>query len=245
MHISPIQNITTLPNPQFKANNRRICNKSGDLLYKTTTYFFRDDLHWDALVSLLSEKYRNTARVNVINHACSNGEEPYSLVVKLLHSLGDTAEKFFPIKAKDIDQDNINSAKAGRMGIILNDMYRINGYTKDNINTYFDYEKALNPMNDMVLSPKSNIKDKVQFTRADIFDELDTMQGHNTVLLCRNVWPYMTPEKRELLAEKLSKTLDKTSLLVTGSFDESVNIPQILKDKGFINAGIPRTFTKK
>ena len=151
--------ITTLPNPQFKANNRRICNKSGDLLYKTTTYFFRDDLHWDALVSLLSEKYRNTARVNVINHACSNGEEPYSLVVKLLHSLGDTAEKFFPIKAKDIDQDNINSAKAGRMGIILNDMYRINGYTKDNINTYFDYEKALNPMNDMVLSPKSNIKD--------------------------------------------------------------------------------------
>ena len=245
MYVSPVQNYYTLPKAQFKANNRRICSKNGDLMYKTTTYFFRDDLCWDAFITLLRNKYKTASRVNIINHACSNGEEPYSLAVKLIHSLGENAEKFFPINAKDIDSDNINSAKAGRMGIILNDIYRINGYTNNNIRTYFQYEKALNPMNDLVLTPKENIKDKVKFTKADIFDDIDTMPGHNTVLLCRNFWPYLAPAKRELLAQKLSAQLDRTSLLVTGDFDDSINISKMLKHKGFIDTGIPRIFTKK
>ena len=246
MQISSVQicNYNYLPRPRFKGNNRKVCNESGDLLYKTTTCFFREDLDWNDLVSLLAYKYKSTNKVNIINHSCSNGPEPFSLTAKLIQVLGSKAEKFFPIKAKDIDYNNIESAKRGRMGILLNELYKINRNLNNNINTYFAYGKSQNPQNDLVLIPKPNIKDKVIFSQSDIFEDVNTMPGENTVLLCRNFWPYLTPEKRTMLAQKLSEKLNKTSLVVIGHFDDGSNIGSLLEKHGFTSAGVGRVYTK-
>lgn len=244
MLIQPIQKNIYAPTPQFKGNNRTIYSKDGALLYKTVTYFFREDLCWNDLVRLIAYKYKSSPKVNIINHACSNGQEPYSLAVKLIQTLGEEAEKFFPIQAKDIDFENIESAKIGRMGIKLNDMYRINGATSGQLDTFFHYGRANNPQNDMVLIPKPNIKDKVSFTQSNIFDDIDKIPSQDTVLLCRNFWPYLDASKRILLAQKLAEKLDKTSLIVVGGFDESCYTENLLLDNGFINCGVNHVFTK-
>ena len=137
MFISPVQTY----NPAYRGNNREVFNKSGKFLYKTTTYFFREDLNWTCLAELLGEKYKTVQKVNVLNHACSNGQEPYTLAVKLIQILGKEAKKFFPIQAKDIDFDNIESANRGRLGIKLNEMYRINHYTKNQLTSFFTLPK--------------------------------------------------------------------------------------------------------
>ena len=107
MRITPVNSVSNVCHPNFQGNRRYVYNKNGDFLYRTTTYFFRDDLNWNAFIKFISNKYKNADRVNILNHACSNGQEPYSLAAKLMQTLGEEAEKFFPIIAKDIDKENI------------------------------------------------------------------------------------------------------------------------------------------
>ncbi len=232
MRISLIQNS---PSVGFKSNNRRITDKSGGLLYKTTTYFFRDDLDWHGLINLLNNKYRNTPKVNIINHACSNGPEVYSLIIQLGLSLGKTAEKFFPILAKDINPDNIiNAQKGSQIGINNNDLYKISYYTNNNLNRFFSYSPAQSSEYHLALKPRPILKDKVIFQQGDILQDVSEIQFQNTVLLCRNFWQYLKDSNCKFLAQKLGEKMDKTSLLVLGEHDIlSSNADKYLAENGF------------
>lgn len=247
MKISPITPASYTSNiyrPNFQGNRRFVYDKSGQFLYRTTTYFFRDDLNWNTFIRLLSNKYKNADRVNIINHVCSNGQEPYSLAAMLMEKLGEGAEKFFPIIARDIDEDNINSAKNGRLGINNDDLYRINYFINDNISEYFDKGRAINPENDLVLIPKIELKNSVIFSQSDIFEDIKALPSENTVLMCRNFWPYLSPQKREELAVEIAKRLDSTSLLVTGNYD-FCSIVNLFKTLGFVQTGVKNVYTVK
>ena len=241
MFISPVQTY----NPAYRGNNREVFNKSGKFLYKTTTYFFREDLNWTCLAELLGEKYKTVQKVNVLNHACSNGQEPYTLAVKLIQILGKEAKKFFPIQAKDIDFDNIESANRGRLGIKLNEMYRINHYTKNQLTSFFTLGKPADPNNDLVLIPKENIKSKVNFSQADILKDTSEKLPDNTVILCRNFWPYLAPAEREQLASNLYQNIGDNSLIITGDFDYRSNTPDLLKSRGFVEIGMNNVYIKR
>lgn len=233
MFISPIQTY----NPVYRGNNREVFNKSGKLLYKTTTYFFREDLNWTNLAEFLGKKYKTAEKVNVLNHACSNGQEPYTLAVKLIQVLGKEAKKFFPIQAKDIDFDNIESANRGRLGIKLSDMYRINYYTKDKLTSFFTLGKPENPNSDLVLIPKEKIKIKVNFSQADILKDTSKKLPDNTVILCRNFWPYLSPAERKHLVSNLYRNIGNNSLVITGDFDHCTDTQELLKSHGFAEIG--------
>ena len=228
----------------FRGNRRIILDESGNLLYKTTTYFFRDDLNWHELVDVLQYKYRNAKKVNIINHVCSNGQEPYSLAAKLIQVLKSEAEKFFPIFAKDINKENIESAKGGRLGIKDNDLYRINYYMRDQLSDYFDKGQSSNPESDLVLIPKENIKNKVVFDQSDILEDTKTKFPPNTFLLCRNFWPYLKESAQEELADNLARSLDETSLLAVGEFDLSGDVTYLLKSRGFVPTETDNVFRK-
>lgn len=244
MIISPIQTYKYSRVPSFNSNCRSIYDKQGNLLYKTTTCFFREDLHWDSFVKLLNQKYKMAEKVNIINHACSNGQEPYSLVIKLIQHLGKDAEKFFPIQAKDFDSYNIENAKKGLIGINFNDIYQVNSGTKNNITQFFKYEKSYNSINDLTLVPKDNIKNKVIFSQSDILKDLEQKQPDNTVILCRNFWPYLSAKTREKLASLLAKNIGTNSLVAIGSFDCSKDILHLLEKRGFRETSVSNVFSK-
>lgn len=244
MIISPIQTYKYSKTPSFTSNCRSIYDKQGNLLYKTTTCFFREDLPWDRFVKFLSQKYKMVEKVNIINHACSNGHEPYSLAIKLIQNLGEEAEKFFPIQAKDFDSYNIENAKRGQIGINFNDIYQINSGTKNNITQFFQYDKPYNSINDLTLVPKDNIRNKVIFTQSDILKDLEQKQPDNTVILCRNFWPYLSAKTREKLASLLAKNLGTNSLITIGSFDYNRDILNLLKKYGFRETSVSNVFSK-
>lgn len=245
MNISPIRyNPIRYNNPNFKSNNREIHDNNGKLLYKTTTYIYREDLPFNDFVNLLKYTYQNTPKVNFINHACSNGAEAISIATKLIQNLGVEAEKFFPIDARDIDHDNIEGARNGRIGIKAHEIYRINENTNRNLNAYFEFGQTSNPDYDIVIIPKAEIKNKIHFRQSDIFEDIDYMPSKNLVLTCRNFWPYLEPFKRELLAKKLSQKLDQTCLLVIGDFDSQCNTPNILERNGFIETAVCHVYKK-
>ena len=242
--ITPACYTSNIYHPNFQGNRRFVYDKGGIFLYRTTTYFFRDDLNWNTFINLIWDKYKNVDRVNVINHVCSNGQEPYSLATMLMEKLGEEAEKFFPIIAKDVDEDNINSAKNGRLGIKNEDLYRINHFINDNISEYFDKGRAINPENDLVLIPKTKLRNSVIFSQSDIFEDIKTIPSSNTILMCRNFWPYLEPQKRKQLAVEIAKKLDSTSLLVTGNYD-FCSIVDLFKALGLVQTGVRNVYTLK
>ena len=78
------------------------------------TEWFRNDIDWSKIADFLSQKYRGVKDVFVVCHACSSGEEPYSLRTKLKTDLGAEADKF-SIIARDLSPSNIEKAKDGRL----------------------------------------------------------------------------------------------------------------------------------
>lgn len=234
----------TYKSPTFKGNRRVVYDETGKILYKTTSYMFRPDINWNAFVKLLQNKYVNTEHVNIINHACSNGAEPFSLVIKLLSNLGEKAKKFFPIKARDIDEENIRRAKNGYIGIHNTDMYNINEQMRGNVEQYLNYVAPRAMHDDLGIKPIDIIRDKIEFKRSDIFKDIEELPDSNTVLLCRNFWPYLDTQKQEVLAKKLAQKLDKTSLIAVGDFDSKCNIDKLLTKNGFIPTNVENIYTK-
>lgn len=250
MQILPVNNYSyssIKPNkPTFGGNCREVLDKNKNLLYRTTTYFFRNDLDWEAFFGLLARNYQHVPKVNFINHCCSNGEEAYSCATGLMVHLQDMAEKFFPILAKDINHENIESAKNhSKMGINTRDVYQLNYYTHDNYRSFFDVVKPNSDIYSMALVPKENLKKSVIFEKGDILSDVDNIPSKNTVLLCRNFWPYLDAFKREELAQKLENRLEASSLVVIGDYDMyEAKVDELLLQHNFLPTTVKNVFAK-
>ena len=79
-------------NINFGIHQRNVTNQYGKLKYRTNTCFFRGDLEWDKFVKLIDKKFENQEKVTITNIACSDGEETFSLVYKLLEILKEKEE---------------------------------------------------------------------------------------------------------------------------------------------------------
>jgi chemotaxis protein methyltransferase CheR len=79
------------------------------------TRFFREAHHFDHLRNTvlpgLAAAARKGARVRLWSSACSSGEEPYSIVLCLLHVMPDAADYDVLVLASDIDPDILSRAK--------------------------------------------------------------------------------------------------------------------------------------
>lgn len=239
MNILPVSHNYT----NFRANSRWVCDRCGHPLYKTTTYFFRDDINWKDLVRFLANKYSSADKVNILNHACSNGMEPYSLVMQMLRTIPKSAEKFFPIIAKDLDKDNIIAAKNGSCGASISDKERAQWFLDYRLWDYVNWQSSNNPNNDMVLVPKQFVKDKVEFSQGNILNDLENLPKSNNVVLCRNMFIYLEPQEQDNLIKKLAQKLDNSSTLIIGNYDfPSIN--EKLCENGFKQTHINYVFEK-
>ena len=131
------------------------------------------------------------------------------------------------------------------MGINNEDLYRINYYTKNNINSFLNFQPARTPDYQLAVVPKPILKNRVQFSQGDIFQDIENMPDKNTVLLCRNFWQYLKENECGLLAEKLSRKIDNTSLVVLGEYDiNQSSAPKYLAEYGFIPVDSPYVYSK-
>lgn len=215
----------------FKTSYRKVIKPSyimGDC-YEASTYFFRKDLQWNKFFNHIIEKYQNTPKVNVFSLASSDGSEAYSIAMILISKLGEkVAKKFFPVIAVDFDRTITRNARKGFMNLSADDELRINKYTGNKLNNFFE------PTNQRFLSEpmgssgtqelltkfktKPILEDKVVFITEDLNTYVEKMPDKNNLIFCRNCWPYLwrTSDK---FAQKLSLKTDMNSYLVVGDFD--------------------------
>lgn len=234
MHITPVLTLNYNSGPAFHSNTRVVRDMQGKILYRNTTNFFRDDLDWKKFLDFIKEKYKNTPKVNVICHACSDGSEPMSLVMLLREHLPEEYKKFIPVLAKDIDKTVIYRAQEDYVTLFYPDVRLIDRFTNGKYNKYFSPYKAIFDDNTLQVIVNKDLKKDIKFSVADIKDDIASMPSENTIVFCRNFWPYILPENnRKKLAEQLAQKLKTNCIVVIGNFDRSVGVERFLQSAGF------------
>ena len=227
----------------FKSSFRSVYDNNFSLKYNTNTCFFRSDLKWGEFVDYLNKKYENTDKVNVIDYACSSGEEPNSLAMILDFKLGSKANKFFPIQAFDIDEDNIEQAEKGLFGLNKGELELIENNIGDKYKEYFDLynDEQGKPI---LLSSKENLKSKITYKQSDIKKDFFRVPSKNTVLFCRNFIPYLKIGEEMELVKNIAQHLQSSSLVVLGHFEISYGIEKLFEKAGFKHTSLYNVMEK-
>ena len=228
--------------PSFGTSSRVIVRKDNSIICNIT-WFFREDLNWRDFINVIAAKFRYAKDVNVLNLGCSDGSEPLSLMTGLLHFAREYADKFFPIKAFDIDEKIISDAKSGIYNIRESDLRTINN-TLGTYTDYFSMTSRRNSESGLALKLLPAYSKNVTFEQMNLLDTIKYLKPLNNIVLCRNVLPYLKEEDRELFINNLSNRMDDSSLLVIGSFDRGHNVDDLIRSKGFVHYGNENVFIK-
>ena len=250
MKILPI-NSTDTRKPVFKSCTRAynpIILKSADCFEKdivrTSTNILREDLEWNVLMKFIKQHFANKEKVNVYSLAASDGSEAYSFVVSVLDWLPqELHNKFLPVFASDIDKEVINSAKSGRINLYSAEIYRAERYYGINTNKYFTEPKASVFLNGDYISESEYVssykvadivRNSVKFKQSDILTELNNIKDDgNSIVMCRNVFPYLNKEYTEKIINTAKHNLKEGSLFIIGDFDLTVGTDGKLAKNGF------------
>lgn len=237
----------TSSNINFTSNLRCVYNRSTNALkYMNTTKLFRQDLDWDGFAELLISKYKDVDKVNIYSYACSDGSEPYSLVIKLLEKsekLKINCDKFFPIRAKDIDKKMISLASDGLLPVHKTEENILKKYPHYFIKTNLKLPE--NYGSDAVWKVKPLLRNKVIFQQNDITRDIYSVKPDNTVVMARNFWIYLDGDaQRNVLAKDLHTLLRKNSMLVTGNSENIIqcDVVSMLEKLGFSKTHINNIF---
>lgn len=205
--------------------------------HMNNTAFFRLGQMWENFINFILTKYKNVEKVNVYNYGCSDGSEPLSLAMILKSRYKDLAEKFLPIIAKDYDACAIDKANTREYVIGHFEKGDINKFTNNEFDRYFEKKKRLDSNHELCRLKPELFKD-VEFSVANILEDIENIKPNNSFVMARNFWPYLSDEDKVLLASRLSERLQKNCALMIGEFDlqnrwSKLDIIEILKQAGF------------
>lgn len=228
----------------------QLTNKDGTIFTRPVTSMFRLDLDWNRFAKYVNQRFKDYDRVNTYAYACSDGSEAYTISM-LFQEKTENPEKFFPIKAKDINADvikkNIENQKGARttkLGDYIASKYVL-GLNGEKAAKYIDTEFDKNDRERAFLTKKTVAP--VEFSEANILEDIENIDRNNpSIVTCLNMWPYVDPKEYEEFANKLYDRLKSGSVVVIGEYDHkgepdrkgSDKFPKALVKAGFTPADI-------
>lgn len=211
-----IQNIPSLQRGQ-------ILNANGEIFSRRTTSMFRDDMEWKDFGAYLKDRFQNANKVNTYVYACAAGAEAYTMSITLHNALKNKAKNFFPIVAKDINKDLIE------MNIALQ------AHETKHTDSYITVRQALDldadQIQEFVILDEdfgtigfgeftNKVTDPVEFSVANILEDTDNIDTKNpSIVMCRNMWPYVDCKEYDTFAKTLYERLAPGSIVVIGEYD--------------------------
>lgn len=172
-----------------------------------TTEFFRDPEVFNAIRESILPKLDSFNHIKIWSVGCSVGKEPYSLAI-MLHELGLLHKT--QIYATDINPYVIEEGKNGLFS--KRDLEKeISNYKESkgekDLLYYFEEEEEF-------IKVKSFLKEKILFFSHSLIGSGSLNEF--TLILCRNVLIYFTPELQGKVLENFYNSLDKEGFLVLG-----------------------------
>lgn len=181
------------------------------------TSFFREQHHFEIFSSHLKSKPAGTTW-QVWCNAASTGEEPYSIVMTALETLGPKAN--FSLTASDIDSKVLMSAAQG--------VYRLEGQGQglkgvnaERMQRFFLRGKGAN---EGMARVKPELQRLIQFLSVNLIRDDWPFREPFDVVFCRNVMIYFDAPTQRKVLERIHRVMAPGSLLFVGhaeNFSES------------------------
>ena len=244
MKISPIS---------FGSNNlvyaRRAQKEDRLMRISCHTSMFRNDMDWRAFSYTLDNYFKDSNQVFIINGACSDGSEPYTLSISLLRNLdNESALKFFPINAYDCNEFMIDAVLGGYINFTHNDVAALRNVLGNKMDECFvccknpprNSMEKFKEKNTTTYEVTKNLRQLVDFRCGNVLDVLGGFndKSENIVFMFRNALPYLSTAEREKLFELIDKKLGKNCVIVFGGFDNNTYgsyIDAMARKSGFTN----------
>lgn len=168
------------------------------------TAFFREQHHFEILAQLL--KKRPAGPWSAWCNAASTGEEPYSIVMTALESLGANAS--FKLVASDIDSRVLAKASDG--------VYRqdaLKGLSQERLQRFFLRGKGANAG---LARVRPELRRAIDFISVNLIRDDWPFREPFDVVFCRNVMIYFDAPTQRRVLERIHRVLKPGGMLFVG-----------------------------
>lgn len=186
------------------------------------TLFFRDVKPFNALKDEIVEDVlskRDVKMLRIWSAASSTGQEAYSIAMTISDNFPNLA---FSIDATDISKAAVNKAQSG----VYSKLELQRGLPSEYKDKFFDNVDATN------WKVKSHIQSKVNFIQLNLLTDNIPVDKYD-IVFCRNVIIYFDISNRQLLFEKVEKSMRDYGKLILGSGESTIGIKTNLKSRQF------------
>lgn len=167
------------------------------------TSFFREEHHFPVLAAELARHIGKRPRLWC--NAASTGEEPYSLAMTVVETLGEKAD--VKILCSDIDTKVLASAQCG---IYAADA---RGLSPDRLRQHF---LRGNGVNSGSIRVKPELQRIVEFRAHNLMDERWALGDPFDIVFCRNVMIYFDAPTQRRVLERMHRVMQPQGLLFAG-----------------------------
>jgi chemotaxis protein methyltransferase CheR len=182
-----------------------------DVLSTNLTSFFREPVHYDYLVREVIPSLRTSSgrpgRLRVWSAGCASGEEPYSIVIRLLMDVPDMESWDFKLLATDLSTAALAKARAG-----IYTQERLRGVPGQLLQRYFVASENQEPR---TYRAAAALRKPVQFAHLNLMEPWP-MRGPFDVVFCRNVMIYFDKPTQGALVARFHSLLRPGGLLFVG-----------------------------
>jgi chemotaxis protein methyltransferase CheR len=161
------------------------------------TAFFREGHHFDYLAGtvlpLLQRRNASSRRIRIWSAGCSTGEEPYSIAMTVLETVGHLRDWDIRVLATDLDSKVIATASAG--------VYPLDRFEKmptPRRERYFERSRE-----GTHLVAGSELKRLITFKRLNLIESWP-LKGPFDVIFCRNVVIYFDKPTQRVLFDRMA-----------------------------------------
>ncbi len=204
LRLHAIENFSILMEKLEKSPSEKLKDDFINCMTTNKTEFYREKDHFSQLPILLKERMQQKTPVYIWSSACSTGQEPYTIAMHFHEKYKKEEFENIKVLATDIDHDVLKTASEGYY-----QEPQLDGLSQDQIEKYFDCIANLYTLKDF-------IKEKVHFSRLNLFNFPFPIQKRFDVIFCRNVLIYFKPEDRFKACENLAHYLNVGGLLILG-----------------------------
>jgi chemotaxis protein methyltransferase CheR len=207
----------------FRAYLERIESDAQELeefcnaLTTNLTSFFRESHHFDYLAGtvlpLLQRRNASTRRIRIWSAGCSTGEEPYSIAMTVLETVGHLRDWDIRILATDIDSKVVATAQAGS--------YALDRFEKMSAQRRERYFERSRDGSNLVAG--AELKRLISFRRLNLIEPWP-VKGPFDVIFCRNVVIYFDKPTQRTLFNRMAELQREGDHLFIGHSESLFNV---------------------
>ena len=186
------------------------------------TAFFREAHHFEILAQHLRSHQPGAKGWKVWCNAASTGEEPYSILMTAVESLGASAA--FQLMASDIDSRVLDAASQG--------VYKaesLKGVSTERLHRFFLRGRSSNAG---MVRVKPDLRQMVEFLQLNLIAGDYPFHEPFDVVFCRNVMIYFDAPTQRRVLERIHKVMKPGALLFVGHAENFSDARDLFALKG-------------